>query len=124
MFKKSIVAVVVIVAVAAIVFAASGNLGQDNPANSITQGNQESSSDNSSTSDNATTETKISPEEAQKIAQKYIEVQRATAGTPKLIKTNGQYYYAVPVIDNGTNVGEIDIDAQTGKNIGGAGGAP
>jgi hypothetical protein len=41
-----------------------------------------------------------------------------------LIKTDGQYIYVVPVIDNGTNVGEIDINAITGKNVGGAGGAP
>ncbi|MGB9979551.1 hypothetical protein [Methanobacterium sp.] len=35
--------------------------------------NQHSSVTNSSTSGNTTNETKISPEEAQKIAQKYIE---------------------------------------------------
>jgi hypothetical protein len=32
--------------------------------------------------------------------------------------------YIVPVIDNGTTVGEITIDAITGENLGGAGGSP
>ena len=114
MIKKTIVAIVVIVAAAAVVFAATGNHA-DSTSNS-NQENQQSSVTNSNTSDNTTNETKISPEEAQKIAQKYIDVQGATAGTPKLIKTDGQYY-AVPVIVNGTNAGEIDIDAVTGKNM-------
>jgi Peptidase propeptide and YPEB domain. len=127
MIKKSIVAVVVMLAAAALVFGASGN--HTNSTNTSNQGQSSvtgssSSSDSASddkTSDN-TTKTKITSTEAKKIAQKYIEVQGATAGTPKLIKTNGQYIYAVPVIDNGTNVGEIDINAITGKNVGGAGG--
>lgn len=123
MIKKSIVAIVVIVAAAAVVFAASGNLGLTNSTNqSINQATQ-NSSDNSGTSDTSN-QTKISPEEAQKIAQKYIEEPGASAGTPTLSKTDGKYVYTVPVILNGTNVGEIDIDAQTGKNVGGAGGAP
>jgi uncharacterized membrane protein YkoI len=123
MIKKSIVAIVVIVAAAALVFGAS------NHVNSTNNSDQEQSlSGDSGTSDNSgsdiTNETKISSAEAQKIAQKYIEQPGASAGTPKLIKTNGQYVYAVPVIDNGTTVGEIDINALTGKNVGGAGGAP
>lgn len=127
MIKKTMVAIVVIVAAAAVVFAATGNhadstsnSNQENQQSSVTNSN---TSNTDSTSDNTTNETKISPEEAQKIAQKYIDVHGATAGTPKLIKTDGQYY-AVPVIVNGTNAGEIDIDAVTGKNVGGAGGAP
>jgi uncharacterized membrane protein YkoI len=69
-------------------------------------------------------QTKITPAEAQKIANKYIEVSNATAGTPNLVKQSGKLVYIVPVVSNGINVGEIDIDAQTGKNLGGAGGAP
>lgn len=131
MIKKSIVAVVVMLAAAALVFGATGN--HINSTNNSNQGQQSSvtgsssssnsASDSDKTSDN-TTKPKITSAEAQKIAQKYIDVQGATAGTPKLTKTNGQYIYVVPVIDNGTNVGEIDINAITGKNVGGAGGAP
>ena len=128
MIKKAIVAIVVIVAAAAIVFAAAGNTNHTNSTNSVNAENQQNLSASSGTSDNSASDnsskTKISSAEAQKTAQKYIDVQGATAGTPKLIKINGQYIYAVPVIDNGTNVGEIDIDAVTGKNVGGAGGAP
>ena len=123
MIKKAIVAIVVIVAAAAIVFAAAGNTNHTNSTNSVNAENQQNLSASSGTSDNSS-KTKISSAEAQKTAQKYIDVQGATAGTPKLIKINGQYIYAVPVIDNGTNVGEIDINAITGKNVGGAGGAP
>lgn len=131
MIKKSIVAVVVMLAAAALVFGASGN--HINSTGNSNQGQQSSVTGNSSSSDSAsdsgktsdnTTKPKITSEEAQKIAQKYINVEGATAGTPKLIKTDGQYIYVVPVIDNGTNVGEIDINAITGKNVGGAGGAP
>ncbi|MEL7670051.1 PepSY domain-containing protein [Methanobacterium sp.] len=130
MIKKSIVAVVVMLAAAALVFGASGN--HINSTNN-SKGQQSSVTDSSSSSNSAsdsdkasdnTTKPKITSEEAQKLAQKYIDVDGATAGTPKLIKTDGQYIYAVPVIDNGTNVGEIDINAITGKNVGGAGGAP
>ena len=131
MIKKSIVAVVVMLAAAALVFGASGN--HINSTSKSNQGQQSSvtgsssssnsASDNNKASDN-TTKSKITSTEAQKIAQKYIDVDGATAGTPKLIKTDGQYIYAVPVINNGTNVGEIDINAITGKNVGGAGGAP
>ena len=131
MIKKSIVAIVVMLAAAALVFGASGN--HTNSTSTSNQGQQSSVTSNSSSSNSIsdnnkasdnTTKTKITSAEAQKKAQNYIDVQGATAGTPKLIKTNGQYIYAVPVISNGTNVGEIDINAITGKNVGGAGGAP
>ncbi len=121
MIKKSIIAVVAIVAAAVIIFAAAGGAGNNNSSD---QQKQLSASDNSGTSDNNSSQTLISSEEAKQIAQKYIEEPGATAGTPALNKTDGQYVYTVPVMLNGTNVGEIDIDAQTGKNLGGAGGAP
>jgi len=125
MIKKSIVAIVVIVAAAALVFGASNHM---NNSTSNSDQEQQNLSADSGTSDssgsNTTNETKISSAEAQEIAQKYIEQPGASAGTPKLIKSNGQYIYSVPVIDNGTTVGEIDINALTGKNVGGAGGAP
>ena len=67
---------------------------------------------------------KISPAQAKSIAQKSIAQEGATTGAPKLITMNGKKVYVVPVIDNGKTSGEIWIDAQTGENIGGAGGAP
>ena len=69
-------------------------------------------------------QTEISAADAQKIASTYIEVSNATAGTPELVNQSGRLVYIVPVVSNGSNVGEIDIDAQTGQNLGGAGGAP
>ncbi len=71
-----------------------------------------------------TVQTTISSAEAQKIASAYILVISAKAGTPKLVDQNGRLLYIVPVVMNKINVGEIDIDAHTGKNLGGAGGAP
>ena len=131
MIKKSIVAIVVMLAAAALVFGASGN--HTNSTSTSNQGQQSSVTSNSSSSNSISNNNKasdntakpqITSAEAKKTAQKYIDVQGATAGTPKLIKISGQYIYAVPVIANGTNVGEIDINAITGKNVGGAGGAP
>lgn len=116
MIKKSIIAVVAIVAAAALIFAAAGGAGNSNSSDQ----QQQTVSDNSDTSDSTSSETKISSREAKNIAQKYIEEPGATAGTPTLSKN----VYTVPIILNGKNVGEISIDAQTGENLGGAGGAP
>ena len=55
---------------------------------------------------------------------KYIKQPGATAGTPELVKQDNKKVYIVPVIYQSRNVGEIDLDAYNGKNIGGAGGAP
>lgn len=66
---------------------------------------------------------KISPKEAKKIAQKHNEMPGVTVGIPTLKKENGRYVYTVLYIyaKNGTNAGHIDIDAQTGGVLGGAG---
>jgi uncharacterized membrane protein YkoI len=64
----------------------------------------------------------ISSVKAQELAAKYIEQPGATAGSPKLVNQNGKEVYIVPVIINSKNVGEIDIDAHNGSNLGGAGG--
>lgn len=64
----------------------------------------------------------ISSSEAKNKAIEYINQSGATAGTPKLVDQNGKMVYIVPVIYNGQIAGEIDIDAHTGHNIGGAGG--
>ena len=75
-------------------------------------------------SGNGGSNVKITPDHAKSIAQKSIEEQGATAGTPKLITINGAKIYIVPVMNNSKQVGEFEVDAQTGKIIGGAGGAP
>ena len=77
-----------------------------------------------SQSGNGGSNVKITPSQAKSIAQKSIEQPSATTGTPKLKIINGTKVYIVPVIDNGITAGEIWINAQTGENIGGAGGAP
>jgi len=64
----------------------------------------------------------ISAAKAQKIAEKYIKEPGATAGIPKWEEVDGEMVYIVPVMINGTSVGEITINAITGENIGGAGG--
>lgn len=64
----------------------------------------------------------ISKEEAKRIAQKYIEEPGAVAGEPVLVTMDKKLTYIVPVLLNGEKVGEIYIDARTGKNLGGAGG--
>ena len=64
----------------------------------------------------------ISTLEAQKIASKYIEQTGATPGTPKLVTQDGKKVYIVSVIEKTKNVGEIDLDAHNGSNLGGAGG--
>lgn len=117
---------VVIVAILGIAFAAYGN---NNSKNSTNTTNSTSSGKvivtvNNTTSNNNNSQTNISPAEAQKIAKTFIQVSGATAGTPKLVNQDGTLMYIVPVINNNTSVGEIDIDANTGKNLGGAGGAP
>ena len=132
MIKKIILALLVIVAVSGFVYATYGNTsnGNNTTNNSTTQGtqaqqiNNTTQNSNSATSTQTTTKTAISSAQAMKIANNYIEVSNATAGTPSLVKQDNKLVYVVPVIDNGTNVGEIDIDAQTGANLGGAGGSP
>jgi uncharacterized membrane protein YkoI len=94
-----------------------------NPKNNtqVNQTNQTNQTGQNNTTQNNTS-TLITPEEAQNIAQGYIAVPGATAGTPKLINVNGRSIYVVPVMIDGQIAGEIEIDAITGKNLGGAGG--
>jgi hypothetical protein len=66
----------------------------------------------------------LSVSAVKKLAKKFIKQHGASPGTPKLVKYNGKRVYIVPVIQNKIKVGEIDIDAKNGKNLGGAGGAP
>ncbi len=126
MIKKLIVTVVVLVAIVGIAFAAYSNTNTKNSANTINSTSPEKVNVNvikNTTSNTDKTQSNISPAKAQAIAKTYIEVSGATAGTPKLVNQDGTLVYIVPVIDNNSTVGEIDIDAKTGKNLGGAGGA-
>ena len=127
MIKKLIVVMVVVIAVLGLAFATLGNSGDKNISNNSTNNSngpvkQETIPINNTTQ--GTTYTIISSQEAQKIASKYIQVSEATTGTPKLMELNGEKVFIVPVVIKGTIVGEIDIDAKTGKNVGGAGGSP
>lgn len=85
---------------------------------------QQNNVDNNKSNSNTSTPKIISVAKAQEIAQKYIEEPGAKAGTPKLTGADGKKVYIVPVMLNGEQVGEIEIDALTGENLGGAGGAP
>ena len=121
MMKKIILGMVILVAIIGIGFAAFSNT-KTNSTNNNSTVQVVAQNTTTNTSNTTTTENKISSEEAQKIATKYIDEAGATAGTPKLIKQDNKYVYIVPVMENGQNVGEIDIDAETGANLGGAGG--
>lgn len=121
MIKKGIIALVAIIAAVGLVFAAYGDGEEDtsNEPESLQQPDHEHSSENTST------DTTIIPaSQARKMAGQYIEEPGATAGTPELITSGNKKIYLVPVIYNGKKVGEIEIDAVTGENLGGSGGAP
>ena len=123
MMKKIILGMVVLIAITGIGFAAFGNT-KTNSTNNNSSVQIVAQNTTANTSNTTTTENKISSEEAKKIATKYIDEAGATAGTPQLVKQDNKYVYIVPVMENGQTVGEIDIDAETGANLGGAGGSP
>jgi uncharacterized membrane protein YkoI len=135
MIGKSIIAIILVAAIIGIGYAAhvSANDNKNNTnqtsAQNLTNNNSNTTTTNSTATTNNTQKTGssgqdlISAADAQSIAQTYIIQPNAKAGTPILKEINGAQIYTVPVIMNGNNVGEIDIDAQTGKNVGGAGGA-
>jgi non-ribosomal peptide synthetase component E (peptide arylation enzyme) len=139
MIKKPIIALIVILAIVGLAFA-TNNTNAKNTTNTTQITNTINSTANTThlaspvkqitfiatknASQNNSTQIKISSAEAQNIAANYIQVSGAITGTPKLVYQSNKLVYVVPVMVNGTNVGEIDIDAQTGHNLGGAGGAP
>ena len=128
MIKKSMIVIVAIVAAAGLIFAAYGENGNDKSTNnSDNPEKQQNSQDNSNQSDlngnaNTTTKTEVSAEKAREIAQTYIKEPGVKTGTPKLSTSQSKTIYIVPIMNNGQQVGEIEIDAQTGENLGGAGG--
>jgi hypothetical protein len=138
------VVIVLLIGVAAAGYQISNQTGLWQPVSSLTpdtnqqsssstgtdSGNQQSSGSSVSTSSSSkssasgSVNVKITASEAKSLAQKSILQEGATAGTPKLTTYGGSKAYLVPVMLNGKQVGEIYIDAETGKNLGGAGGAP
>jgi len=123
------VVLTVIVVVALALVASGSTVNNDN--NPMKIGNENlnysSNSSNSSNLSNTTNggfKIKISPSEAQKIAETYVKEPGAKVGIPRLDESRGKMVYSVPIQINGTNVGEIYINAITGENMGGAGGAP
>jgi len=126
MIKKAMVVTVAILASAALIFA--GNAGHTNIITNPNPQNAYAISSHQTTAIHASkiinSQIKISPAKAKKIAQKHIEEPRANAGKPKLIKIEDKYVYNIPVILKMRNVGYFYIDANTGKVIEGAGGAP
>ncbi len=108
----------------------SSELGNSGISSLSTKQNQMpgSGSQNSSTSAQSgtgDTYVSISPSEAKSIALSHVDttsVPNAYLGTPKLIVLEGKQAYNVPILINNTQVGEIVVDANTGKVIEGAGG--
>lgn len=96
----------------------SGNQQSSGSASGVTTSSSQQASGSGSD------DVKISYSEAKAIAQQSIEQDGATAGTPRLITSGGKQIYLVPVVLNGNQVGSIYVDAQTGENLGGEGGAP
>ncbi len=128
MIGKSIVAIIVMAAIMIVGFTAYGsahnnnNITNQTPAQNVSN-NSKNTTITATTQNTASEQELISAADAQSIAQQYILQPGAQAGTPILKELSGEKIYTVPVILDGKNVGEIDIDAQTGKNVGGAGGA-
>ena len=105
----------------------SDSLKSDTSSKSDEKLSNQANSNNNEKSDTKTDtdpqyDTKTS--DPQSTAQKYIEEPGAVAGKPEQYIIGGKNTYVVPVLLNGDRVGEIDIDPETGKNVGGAGGAP
>jgi len=118
----AILAIVIVVVIGAGIYAGSNPPKTDTQTsdNGTTTTNNEASQSNAS--ENSSGQNMISAQEAQNIALQYIEEPNATAGTPRLVDEDGKKIYVVPVLMNGSTVGQIEIDAYTGKNVGGAGG--
>jgi uncharacterized membrane protein YkoI len=136
MIKKStrvlvlLVIVLTVITVVLVALAAAGiPAGNDSKQNKELQlsnnnSNNTTNSTNTSKLSKGGVEIKITPAEAQKIAETYVKEPGAKVGIPQLDEINGQLVYTVPIQINGTNVGEITINALNGANMGGAGGAP
>jgi uncharacterized membrane protein YkoI len=142
MLKRAVIAIIVLITLSGVMiatFAFSGDNNLSKPAGQQSVSNGTNMNNASNLTNNRVTTTKsrvlvktnkisvydlITPAEAKIISKKYVNQTGVTIGTPKLVTEDGKKVYHVPVLDKKTAVGEIDIDARTGKNLGGAGGAP
>jgi len=106
--------------------ASSGSDGSSALTSAGSSGNVQSDSQSSSSSSHSGSGGSglITAASAKIIAQKNIQDSQATAGTPVATKIDGKSVYNVPIVSDNTQVGYFIIDAQTGKIIEGAGGAP
>lgn len=120
MIKKS--ALTIMVALMVLMVVVSGCTDTNNSTTNTDNDISDQTSDN--TASNPTDEGIISAEEAKAIAQEFVEEPGVTAETPTLTTVDGRQIYLVPLYQDGEVVGEIEIDAVTGENLGGAGGAP
>lgn len=108
-----------------LLIACIGVFGYQNNANNYqVNGSNEIKEDLNKTIDEKSSDVKEQFFESKSIAQKHIEDPNAKAGNPETIKIDGKDVDVVPIISNGHQVGEIEIDPKTGEVIGGAGGAP
>lgn len=121
MIKKSTLALLALIVLMVIVSGCTTNTN-NTPNNTKNISNQ--SNNNNNITNNTNNTNLISAEKAKSIAQQYVEEPGVTTGTPVLQTLNGTKVYIVPLLKNGQTVGEIEIDAVTGENLGGAGGAP
>jgi hypothetical protein len=98
------------------------------PASSSDGSGQGSSSGSSSASGSSqgSSNVKVTPSQAKTLAKTSIDYDGAYAGTPTLKSLWGTKVYIVPVMikqdGKEVRIGEIYIDAITGKNLKGAGG--
>jgi uncharacterized membrane protein affecting hemolysin expression len=132
MFRRGIIAIIVLAALSCIMIAAFA-FSDDNskPINQQSISNNSNLNQVSNSTINNVLVTKknsnmvnnlLTPQEAKLISEKYINQTGVIPGTPALVNEGGKKVYVVPVLDNKTIVGEIHIDAHSGKNLGGAGG--
>ena len=103
------------------------NASNQNNNSTVSNGTNSTNATNANNSTNSTnntgnnTQTIISAQQAQKIAQTFILESGAKAGNPVLDKwSDGRLTWHVPIINsNGQFEGiGIDVDAQTGANLG------
>jgi competence protein ComGC len=89
----------------------SSGLSSSGLVQSGSQGSS-SSKQSGSSDDNA----QITSSQAKIIAQNYDKQANTVTGTPNLMSLNGTQFYYVPIYDeNNVKVGEIYVNAQTGK---------
>lgn len=122
MIKKSALAILALLVLMVMVSGCTDN--KNNTTNNTQNISNQTQNNNNSNANNTTNSSIKSPEEAKAIAQQYVNEPGVTAGTPVLNTVNGRQIYVVPLYKNGQAVGEIELDAKTGENLGGAGGAP